>query len=125
MSGPSRLRLMPAADIPEGEVRRFAAPGRRAVAVYNVAGEFFATDDTCTHGMASLSEGLLDGHVIECPWHGGAFDVRTGAAIAEPCTDPVRSYAVSIEDGFIWIAPDPVAKRPAPQGPMPAKGGAQ
>jgi nitrite reductase/ring-hydroxylating ferredoxin subunit len=114
---------MPAADIPEGEVRRFAAPGRRALAVYNVGGEIFVTDDTCTHGMASLSEGLLEGERIECPWHGGAFDVRTGAAVALPCTDPVRSYAVAIEEGYVWVTPDPVVKRPEPRWPPRQQGG--
>ena len=85
----SRLRLMLAAEVPEGEARRFAAPGRRPIAVFNVSGVFFATDDTCTHGMASLSEGLLDGEVVECPWHAGAFNVRTGEPVAAPCTTAV------------------------------------
>ena len=121
MADERRLRLMAAADIPEGEVRRYAQPGRRALAVYNVGGEILVTDDTCTHGMASLSEGLLDGEVIECPWHGGAFNVRTGAAAALPCSEPLRTYAVSIEDGFVWVTPDPVVKPRQPR-PMPSKG---
>ena len=50
--------------------------------------------------MGSLSEGTLDGDVIECPWHGGAFYVRTGQPASAPCTDPLRVYAVTIEDGF-------------------------
>jgi len=110
MTEQSRSRLMPAGDVPEGEVRRFAAPGRRALAVYNVGGEILVTDDICTHGMASLSEGLLEGEIIECPWHGGAFNVRTGAPAALPCTEPIRTYAVSVEEGFVWVTPDPVAK---------------
>ena len=121
MADERRLRLMAAADIPEGEVRRYAQPGRRALAVYNVGGEILVTDDTCTHGMASFSEGLLDGEVIECPWHGGAFNVRTGAAAALPCSEPLRTYAVSIEDGFVWVTPDPVVKPRQPR-PMPSKG---
>ena len=121
MAEESRLRLMAAADVPEGEVRRFAAPGRRALAVFNVGGEILITDDTCTHGMASLSEGFLDGEIIECPWHGGAFNVRTGAATALPCSDPIRTYTATVEDGFVWVTPDPVVK-PRPPRPMPSKG---
>lgn len=121
MADESRLRVMPVADVPEGEVRRFAAPGRRALAVYNVGGEILVTDDTCTHGMASLAEGFLDGETIECPWHGGAFDVRTGAATRLPCSEPLRTYAASVEDGFVWVTPDPVVKPRQPR-PSPTKG---
>jgi nitrite reductase/ring-hydroxylating ferredoxin subunit len=98
-----RLRLMPAADVQPGTARRFTVPGRRALAVFNVGGEFFVTDDRCTHGMAPLSEGFLDGDVIECPWHGGAFNVRTGAPAAVPCTEPIRTYRATVEDGVVVI----------------------
>ena len=98
-----KLRLVAAADVAPGAVLRWSAPGRRALAIYNVDGEFFVTDDRCTHGMASLSEGFLDGDVIECPWHGGAFNVRTGAAAAMPCSEPIRTYPVAVEQGFVVI----------------------
>ena len=103
-NAPSRLCLMPLADLPVGAVKRYASPGRRALAVFNVAGEIFVTDDTCTHGAASLSdEGALFGHVVECSWHNGGFDVRTGEACAMPCTDPLRSWPVQIVDGQVCI----------------------
>jgi nitrite reductase/ring-hydroxylating ferredoxin subunit len=58
------------------------------VAVFNVEGVFYVTDDTCTHGPGSLSEGYLEGHRIECDFHNGAFDVRTGEVVAPPCMIP-------------------------------------
>ena len=79
------------------------SPGKRALAVFNVNGEVFVTDDRCTHGMAPLSDGFLEGDVIECPWHGGAFNVRTGAPAGAPCTDPIRTYRATIEDGVIVV----------------------
>ena len=103
MSTGQRIRLMTIAEIPPGTVRRFTQPGRPALAVYNVGGEIFVTSDTCTHGMASLSEGTLDGDVIECPWHSGAFNVRTGAVVSMPCTDPIKTYAAIVEDGTVFV----------------------
>jgi ethylbenzene dioxygenase ferredoxin subunit len=98
-----RLRLFAASELAPGTARRFAVPGRPPLAVFNVDGEIFVTDDRCTHGMASLSEGTLEGDVIECPWHGGAFNVRTGAALAFPCTESIRTYDATIEDGYVVV----------------------
>lgn len=75
----------------------------RSLALYLVEGEVFATDDLCTHGAARLSEGYLDGHLIECPLHQGLFDVRDGAAAGAPCAVPVRAYPVRVEDGDVLI----------------------
>jgi nitrite reductase/ring-hydroxylating ferredoxin subunit len=87
-------------SVEPGTVRRVVVAGRR-LAVYNVEGVFHATDDTCTHGFASLSEGVLAGHVITCPWHGGAFDIRTGLPAAAPCTEPLAVYPCEARDGMV------------------------
>lgn len=71
------------------------------LAVYNVDGEFYVTDDRCTHGPGSLSEGYLDGCVIECDFHNGAFDIRTGEVVAPPCMVPLKTYEVVVEDGEV------------------------
>jgi nitrite reductase/ring-hydroxylating ferredoxin subunit len=64
------------------------------LAVYDVSGAYFVTLDECTHGQARLSEGYLEGCLIECPFHQGLFDVRTGEAKGPPCTEPLRTFAV-------------------------------
>jgi nitrite reductase/ring-hydroxylating ferredoxin subunit len=69
-----------------------------------VSGDFFVVDDTCTHGLASLSEGALDGDTLECPWHGGAFNVRTGQPVMKPCIIPIAAYPVVVTDGQVCIA---------------------
>ena len=61
-------------DVAENTVKLVEAGGR-ALAVYNIDGTFYATDDECTHGAASLADGILDGDIIECTMHFGAFDV--------------------------------------------------
>lgn len=89
-------------DLGEGEVLKVEKDGL-AVAVYRVEGEFYVTDDACTHGPGSLSEGYLDGHVIECDFHNGAFDIRSGAVVAPPCMVPVKTYKVIPNEGSVVI----------------------
>jgi 3-phenylpropionate/trans-cinnamate dioxygenase ferredoxin subunit len=81
--------------------------GRMRIALANVDGEFFAFDDTCTHEEASLSEGELFSDVVECPLHGAAFNVRTGAVESFPATEPVAVYPVQVVDGQVQVAPEP------------------
>ena len=91
-----------AADIPENSVKRFEA-GNHVLAVYNVGGKFYATDDECTHGAASLSDGILEDDIIECTMHFGAFNVRTGEAVQAPCSIALRTYKVIVQDGKILV----------------------
>jgi nitrite reductase/ring-hydroxylating ferredoxin subunit len=70
------------------------------------ADRFYAIDDVCSHAEASLSEGEQHGAVIECPRHGGRFDIRTGQAVHYPAFAPVATYPVKVEDDTIWIAVD-------------------
>ena len=74
----------------------------RDIALYNVEGEIYATDNICTHGHARLCEGFLEGHEIECPLHQGRFDVRNGAPMCAPLTEAIRSYPVKIEAGRVF-----------------------
>ncbi len=102
-------------EVPPGSAKRVLV-ATRALAVFNLDGAFFVTDDTCTHGFASLAEGFIDGGVVECPWHGGAFDIRSGAAVARPCEMPIATYTVAIRDGKVWAhlggdAPDQTNRR--------------
>lgn len=99
---PARIDLCSIDDVPPGSARKVEAEGL-TLAVYNVEGEFFVTDDLCTHGPGSLSEGYLDGHVIECDFHNGAFDIRTGEVVAPPCMIPLKTYKVVVENGRVMI----------------------
>ena len=73
------------------------------LAVYNVDGTFYVTDDTCTHGPGSMSEGFLDGDIIECNFHQGCFNVRTGEVTAPPCMIPLKTYQVVVENDTVFI----------------------
>ncbi|BEP52277.1 non-heme iron oxygenase ferredoxin subunit [Variovorax paradoxus] len=80
--------------------------GGRDIALYNVDGQIYATDNVCTHGHARLCEGFLEGHEIECPLHQGKFDVRNGKPICAPVTEAIRSYPVRIEAGRVFLSLD-------------------
>ena len=76
------------------------------VCLYNLDGEIFASHDVCTHGNANLSEGfVVNGH-IECPFHQGKFDIRSGAPTAPPCFEPVRVWQPEVVNGELFIARD-------------------
>jgi nitrite reductase/ring-hydroxylating ferredoxin subunit len=100
----SRIDLCATDDVGPGEVLKVEV-AELSLAVFNVEGTFYVTDDACTHGPGSLSEGYLDGHVIECDFHNGAFDVRTGEVVAPPCMIPLKTYTVVIEGGRVLIEP--------------------
>lgn len=70
--------------------------GDLQLAIYNVEGEFFATDNMCTHAFAMLTDGFLDGDVIECPLHGGCFKVKTGEGQGAPITEDIKTYPVRV-----------------------------
>ena len=103
----SVVRLCSRRDVVEGTPISVTVEGYACkLAVYNVGDEFFVTDNRCTHGMATLTDGYQEGGIIECPFHGGAFDIRTGAVAAAPCSTPIKTYSVTIEEGWICVSTD-------------------
>ena len=76
------------------------------IAVYNVDGAFFATSNVCSHAFALLSDGFLDGDVIECPLHAGAFEVKTGKAVCAPAAEDIKSYPTRIVGNKVQIQID-------------------
>jgi nitrite reductase/ring-hydroxylating ferredoxin subunit len=77
--------------------------GPLAVALYRAKGQFYATQDLCTHEHAYLSDGILIDCVVECPFHQGRFDVRTGKALSAPVFDPLKTYELKIVEGKIYV----------------------
>lgn len=98
-----KISAFPANDLEEGQIERINLADREPITLYRVAGEIYATADTCSHGAASLSEGDLDGYEIICPFHDGSFDIRTGEAGLPPCTTPIQTFPVIIEDDTIHV----------------------
>ena len=93
---------------PEGEIPEQGTLQVRCnsdlVCLYRINGALYATQDECSHGSASLSEGfIVEDSLIECPLHQGSFDIKTGKAVSVPCKDDIRVYPVKIENGKVFV----------------------
>jgi chlorite dismutase/nitrite reductase/ring-hydroxylating ferredoxin subunit len=91
-------------ELPAGASKR-VYNGADAIALFNVAGTYYAVSDRCSHGRASLSEGSVDadGCTLNCPWHGGKFDIRTGEPAGGPVRAGIRKYRVKVEGDRILV----------------------
>jgi nitrite reductase/ring-hydroxylating ferredoxin subunit len=98
------LRLCSIDEVREGAPLR-CETGGIAYAVFQLGDAHFVIADQCTHGPGYLSEGYEEDGQVECPFHSGKFDIRTGCPTAAPCTEPVSTWAVRVEDAGIWIQP--------------------
>ncbi|MBV7485588.1 non-heme iron oxygenase ferredoxin subunit [Bordetella sp. BOR01] len=73
------------------------------LALYRSEGEYFVSDNVCTHAHALLSDGFLEDGCIECPLHQAKFDIRTGRAMCAPATSDIRVYPVKIDNTDILV----------------------
>lgn len=104
MNSPAdRLPLCRVSDVPLGGALKVETAGL-VLAVFNIGGRIYVTNDACTHGPGSLSEGYIDGDVVECNFHNGAFHIPTGAVTAPPCMIPVQTYPVTVEGDQVFIS---------------------
>jgi|SRR5579872_2732181 len=94
------------ADLEDGELLSADIEGTPVVVV-RVDGTFYAIGGICTHEHALLAEGEVYDCRIVCPLHGSEFDLRTGAAVTLPATEPEPIYDVKIEDGKIFVSAQP------------------
>jgi nitrite reductase/ring-hydroxylating ferredoxin subunit len=105
---PVRIRLCDVGEVAPGAALKVETHGL-VLAVFNLDGEFHVTDDACTHGPGSLSEGFVDGDCVECNFHQGVFNIRTGEVVQPPCIIPVKTYPATDDDGGVFIdVPDGV-----------------
>jgi nitrite reductase/ring-hydroxylating ferredoxin subunit len=71
--------------------------------VANVEGSFYALANKCPHLGGPLGKGKLTGNIIQCPWHGSKFDVKTGAVVGGPAQKPEPTFEVKVEGSSIWV----------------------
>lgn len=99
-----KVRVCAASEIKPEQPSKFEVEGEGPLAVYKVEDKFYVTSDVCTHSTASLADdGELEGFVIECTWHGGKFDIRTGDFLSMPCTVPLKTYPVTVEGDDLFV----------------------
>lgn len=90
------------ADIEAGACKGVVVDGEN-VAIFNVEGTFHATSNVCTHQFALLTDGYVDGDVIECPLHQGRFSIRTGAPEGDPVTESIKVFPIRVEGGEVFV----------------------
>lgn len=95
------VRATAVAEIPAGTIREVTVAGK-VLAVANVAGGFHAIDNTCLHRGGPLGDGVLEGKIVTCPWHGWQYDVTTGKVSQNPSVG-VASYPVEVRGGEIFV----------------------
>ena len=96
------VRVAASDAVAEGGMLQVEVAGE-PVCLYNLGGTLYATQDTCTHEHAYLSEGYIDGDCVECPLHQALFHIPTGEVRAEPATENLRVYPVRIVGGAIEV----------------------
>ena len=100
---PNWVDACAADDIEPEDVTRFDHAGRTFAIYRTEDGKFYATDGLCTHEKVHLAEGLVMGHIIECPKHNGRFDLRTGVAKGAPVCVNLATYGVKVEGGRLKL----------------------
>ena len=88
-------------DLPPGACVSFELPDGSELAIYNVNGEFYATENSCPHRGAPLTEGTMCEHIVECGLHGWQFDVRTGECLT--VEERIKTYSVKVEEGIVKV----------------------
>lgn len=89
-------------NLSDGDMQA-ARLGDREIALFNVDGVIYATDNMCTHAAAFLTDGFLDGDIIECPLHAGRFEVKTGKGLGPPIPCDIKTYPVRVVGNDVQI----------------------
>ena len=96
------VQVAPVDDCSSGQ-RLFIEVDENQIVVFNLAGNFYAIADVCTHDDGPLGDGPLIGYEIECPRHGARFDIRTGKVTRMPAVTPIQWFPVIIEGDEIQV----------------------
>lgn len=102
-----RIRIGALGELPTGRGIRVEVAGHR-IAVFRIGNDVYAIGDRCSHAEASLAEGEVFDHEVECPRHGSEFDIRTGEPGSLPATRPVPVYRAEVDDDGVYLVVQPV-----------------
>ena len=96
------LVIASVSDVPENDVIAVTVQDHM-LAVYNVDGKIYASDDRCSHGNAQLSDGYVEDGLIECPLHSGTFKICDGSPCDPPAVVPMKVYQVAVQGNDIVL----------------------
>ncbi len=92
-------------DFPPGTCRTLEIEGT-PIAVFNVAGQYCAIEDLCSHEAETLSAGEIEDHVIICPRHQARFSLISGEALSPPAYEPIAIFPVRVVAGRVQVRDD-------------------
>ncbi len=98
---PRYVKVAKVEEMPAGTAREFQADGK-VIALFNVDGKFYATDNVCLHRGGPLGQGPLEGEIVTCPWHGWQYNVTTGEAVFNDQIK-VQTFEVKVEGDDIVV----------------------
>jgi nitrite reductase/ring-hydroxylating ferredoxin subunit len=96
------MKVARVGDVPPGQMKTVNVNGQPIV-LANVDGTLYALSGICSHADGPLGRGKLLGDAVECPFHGGRFEVRSGKAVMPPASDDVPTFEARIEGDDIWV----------------------
>ena len=99
---PEFVKIAKTDEIAPGQGKMVEVSGKK-IALFNVDGSFYAIDDTCTHRGGPLSEGVLEGKKVSCPWHGAVYDVTSGEVLGPPAPKGVARYNARVEGDHVEV----------------------
>ncbi len=97
------IEFCPVSYFEKEDRKRIDVEGTAGITVFKIENGYYAIEDACTHAVASLSMGIVDGKKVMCPLHGAAFDLESGKALSLPAVKGVRTFAVKIEQDIIFV----------------------
>lgn len=100
-----QVKVAETKDLSPGTGKVVDAEGK-SIALFNVAGTFYAIDNTCSHEGGPLGEGQLAGEVVTCPWHSAEFNVKTGEVLGPPADEGVRRFPVKVQGNDVLVELD-------------------
>ena len=97
-----KIEVCKTGDVDEGSAIK-VEKNDLSLAVFNLNGAYYVMDDLCSHGPGSLSEGFISGETIECDFHNGSFNIKTGEVVEPPCMIPQKTYKTSVDGDTVFI----------------------
>src|SRR3989344_2395372 len=98
-----KIKVADVNEVSEGGLKKVDVNGE-AVALFKIGGKIFATSNICTHAQCELDHNhAMHGEVVECACHGSQFNIKTGAVVLPPATEPLKTYQVSVEGEEVFI----------------------
>jgi nitrite reductase/ring-hydroxylating ferredoxin subunit len=89
-------------EIAAGSGKQVEVNGK-SIALFNLGGNYYAIANECTHKGGPLAEGFVEGESVTCPWHGGQFNIKTGAVEGPPPSKPVVKYNVRVQGNDVEV----------------------